>query len=366
VKWLICLCLISCGSRDSLPVEPISDPIEITPPSPVALPSVFPTVSFTATPTEVPTLEPTSTPIPTTTPFPETPTTEPITPTPTAAPTIQPTINATPISIKLMVASDIQEGNWSKTVRFEKTAQVIEKEKPDYVIAAGDLSNAKGTVADYQQLDKAWGRFKSIILPIPGNHDQVTDINNFYNYFAYMNYKGKGYFTKDIGAWTVIGLNYEFTSAHVFKAGDAQMVWLDSVLKNKPKGRPVLVFSHPPRYTRGDSGGYENAGKVSVVWDILLKYAPDVKIYIAGHVNGVYERWQVMDNNKKASVTGIRSFTVATGGTSSYKAGVAGDLLESTANVYGAMKLILRSNGYDWEYKPTEGYNFQDVGSFNF
>jgi Icc-related predicted phosphoesterase len=270
-------------------------------------------------------------------------------------------------AVKLMVASDIQEGTWSKTVRFEKTAQVIEAENPDWVIAAGDLSNSKGTVNDYAQLDKAWGRFKAKILPTLGNHDNLTNrAAPFYDYFSYMNYKGKGYFTKDLGAWTVIGLNYMATTANVFKAGDEQMLWLDNVLANKPKGRPVLVFSHPPRYTRGDKGGYENAGQVSVVWNVLLKYAPDVKIYIAGHTNGVYERWQPMDNKKLASATGIRSFLVATGGTSPYKAGVAGGLLESTAQVFGAMKLTLRPDGYDWDYKPISGYTYIDRGSFNF
>lgn len=276
-------------------------------------------------------------------------------------------LSSVPPPVTVMTASDVQSGSWSKTAKFEKTAQVIEKEKPDYVISAGDLSNAKGTTSDYAQLDKAWGRFKSIILPIPGNHDLHTNRTGaFYDYFSYMNYRGKGYFTKDIGNWTIIGLNYMATTANSFKAGDAQMVWLENVMKNKPKGRPVLFYSHPPRYTRVDKGGYENAGKISVVWDVMMKYAPDVKIYIAGHSNGNYERWQPMDNKKQYSTTGIRSFLVATGGMSPYKMGTAGGLLESNAQVYGAMKLILRYNGYDWEYKPIDGYTFSDKGSVNF
>lgn len=282
-------------------------------------------------------------------------------------------------SVKFMVASDIQEGSWSKTVRFEKTAQVIEKENPDYVISAGDLSNSRGTANDYLQFDRAWGRFKNKILAVPGNHDYKTDkANPFFDYFngvssmkglpevgTHAGIRGKGYFAINVGAWTIIGLNF-YANGHSYTAGDAQMTWLENTMKNKPKGRPVLFYSHPPRYTRVDKGGYENAGKISVVWDVMMKYAPDVKIYIAGHSNGNYERWQPMNNKKLADANGIRSFLVATGGTSPYKGGTAGGLLESTAQLFGAMKLVLRPNGYDWDYKPIDGYTFTDKGSLNF
>ena len=40
--------------------------------------------------------------------------------------------------------------------------------------------------------------------------------------------------------------------------------------------------------------------------------------------------------------------------------------LEKTGNARGALKLTLRPNGYDWEFKPAEGYSFTDSGSLDF
>jgi hypothetical protein len=269
-------------------------------------------------------------------------------------------------TVVTMVASDVQEGKWSSSAKFEKTAQVIEKENPDFVISAGDLSNSRGSVDDYNQLDKAWGRFKTKILPVPGNHDYVAkNAVPFFDYFSNISPRNKGYYVANVGAWMVIGLNWYADSSHKFGKQDAQMVWLADVMKKKPIGMPVLFFSHGPRYTKA-SGHPEDQNGVSIAWDIMLKYKPDVKIFVGGHLNGIYERWKPMDNNKKYDKNGIRSFLVATGGASPYSAGNTDTLLESTAKVYGAMKLVLRSNGYDWEFKPIEGSTFTDKGSLDF
>jgi 3',5'-cyclic AMP phosphodiesterase CpdA len=262
----------------------------------------------------------------------------------------------------------VQSGSWSTSAKYEKTAQVIERENPSWVISAGDLSNSLGSASNYAQFHKAWGKFKGKILSVPGNHDYMTDgANPFFDYFgASAGVRGKGYYAKDVGAWTVIGLNWYANGQKGFKAGDEQMRWLDETMKKKPVGRPVLFFAHPPRYTRCANCGYENAGKVSVVWDVMLKYRGDVKIYIAGHANGIYERWVPMNNVKQASATGIRQFIVATGGAGPYKTGVASGLCEAAANAYGAMRLVLRQDGYDWEYKTIPGITYTEKGSFNF
>jgi|GEM_PF-1059540 len=278
-------------------------------------------------------------------------------------------------TVVVMAAGDIQSGTWSTTATFEKTAQVVEANDPDFVFGEGDMSNASGTASDYAQYDKAWGRFKAKTYAVSGNHD--NDSSAFYDYFngagvndgipapgRHTGPRGKGYFSVNVGSWLLIGLD-PYSQGGTFRAGDAQMVWLDSVLAAKPVGVPVVVIHHAPRYTKG-SGHGDNGANVSVAWDVLLKYKPDVRLFLCGHQNGIYERWVAMNNSKAAMADGIVSFTVATGGMSPYNAGAPDALMPVTAKIYGALKLTLRPNGYDYDFKPIPGSTFTDKGSVNF
>ncbi len=278
-------------------------------------------------------------------------------------------------TVVVMAAADVQSGAWSPTVNAEKTAKVIEQNNPDFVIAPGDLSNASGTASDYAQYHKSWGRFRDKTYCVSGNHDKSS--NAFFDYFngpgqddgvptagRHTGPRGKGYFSVNMGKWMLIGLN-PYATGGKFTRGDEQMTWLEETMRVKPKGVPVVVIEHAPRYTKA-AGHDENSTEVSIAWDIFMAHKPDVRLFVTGHMNGVYERWKPMNNKKAEASDGIRSFTVATGGAGSYAAGTPDKLLEKSKKIYGALKLTLRSDGYDWDFKPIEGSTFSDTGTFDF
>jgi acid phosphatase type 7 len=286
-------------------------------------------------------------------------------------------------SVVLLAAGDVQNGPWSARATFERTAQVIDQVAHDFVLGLGDLSNVRGTPSDYAQLHKAWGRHKPKMLVVPGTHDGRRPDGScggdaFYDYFngagradgvpapnAHAGARGKGYFARDLGPWLLIGLSFCAQRADRFVAGDAQMKWLAEVMRAKPAGKPVIVIEHAPRYTKS-SGHKEDEARVSVAWEILLRHKPDVRVFLCGHMNGVYERWVPMDNARRADKDGIRSFTVGTGGQSPYVVGRPDALLEKTARAYGVLRLTLREHGYDWEFRSIAGRTFTDAGSTSF
>jgi acid phosphatase type 7 len=286
-------------------------------------------------------------------------------------------------AVVLLAAGDVQDGPWSARATFERTAQVIDRLPHDLVLGLGDLSNVRGTASDYAQLDKAWGRHKAKLLVVPGTHDGRRPDGScggdaFYDYFngagrtagvpapgAHAGARGQGYFVRDLGRWLLIGLNFCAQRTDRFVAGDAQMRWLTAVMRAKPAGKPVVVIVHAPRYTKS-SGHREDAARVSVAWEILLRHKPDVRLLLCGHMNGVYERWVPMDNARRADRDGIRSFTVGTGGQRPYAVGRPDALLEKTAQAHGVLRLTLRPRGYDWEFRSIAGKSFTDKGSTSF
>jgi hypothetical protein len=301
-----------------------------------------------------------------------------------AAPDARPSPETRPASapaappVVVMAAGDIQSGPWSRRATYERTAQVLDANPHDVVLGLGDMSNDRGSPADYAQLDRAWGRHRSKLMAVPGSHDFIASADAFYDYFngkgradglpaagTHAGPRGRGYFAVHIGAWLLIGLNYCLAPSERFSPGDVQMRWLAQVMQSKPTGQPVIVISHTPRYTKA-SNHRENEAAVSVPWEILLRHKPDVRLFLCGHMNGVYERWVSMDNTRRADPAGIRSFTVGTGGQSPYRPGTPDLLLQRTAAVYGALRLVLRADGYDWEFKAVAGSSFHDRGEVRF
>jgi hypothetical protein len=61
---------------------------------------------------------------------------------------------------------------------------------------------------------------------------------------------------------------------------------------------------------------------------------------------------------------GIRSFVVGTGGISLYPfTGTAPNVEAWNDRTYGVLKMVLHSNGYDFEFVPVAGGTFTDTGS---
>jgi calcineurin-like phosphoesterase family protein len=236
-----------------------------------------------------------------------------------------------------------------------KTAALIEK-IPGTVFATGDLAYEYGSEKEFKECyDPTWGRFKDRTLPAPGNHEYLSA--NAAPYYAYWGRAagepGNGYYSVQLGNWRVISLNSNIDVG----AGSKQEQWLRNELKTYP-ARCTLAFWHHP-FTSSGSYGYNP--NMRYIFQAL--YEAGIDVVINGHAH-VYERLAPHDAQEQADpARGIRVFVVGTGG--GIPLGFDAVLPISEArqrDVFGVLKLTLRSDGYSWDFIPIEGQTFHDAG----
>ena len=140
--------------------------------------------------------------------------------------------------------------------------------------------------------------------------------------------------------------------------------WLSSDLAATPK-QCVGFYTHHPRYSSMRHG---NSGFIDPIWDLL---ADDdrVRFVLNAHDHG-YERFAPMDRHGRFDLSGLRSFTVGTGGVSHYdlstlKANsevlVLGSGGYANTDAYGVLVIDLLDDGFVWEMK-TVGLGTVDEG----
>jgi hypothetical protein len=231
------------------------------------------------------------------------------------------------------------------------------------VFTLGDNAYNSGSASEYTNCyDPSWGRVKSRTRPTPGNHEYGTA--NAAGYFGYFGSAAgdpaKGYYSYDLGAWHIIVLNSNSSCTTIScAAGSAQEQWLRADLGANSKAC-TLAYWHHPRFNSGASHGNNIA--VAPFWDALYQYGAE--IILNGHEH-VYERFGPQTPNATPdATTGIRQFTVGTGGAGLYS---FSSTIQPNSEVrnntsMGVLKLTLRSGGYDWQFIPATG-TFTDSGS---
>jgi hypothetical protein len=86
-------------------------------------------------------------------------------------------------------------------------------------------------------------------------------------------------------------------------------------------------------------------------------------VVLTGHEHN-YERFAKMDASGNASSTGIRQFIVGTGGKSFRSMSATKPNSEVRMNdTHGVLKMVLRPDGYDFEFLPVAGKTWTDRGS---
>jgi hypothetical protein len=225
------------------------------------------------------------------------------------------------------------------------------------VFTAGDNAYPSGSDANYADCyHPTWGRHRARTRPAAGNHEYLTpEAAGHFNYFGpAAGERGKGYYSYELGMWHVVVLN----SNVPLDPGSAQNDWLRADLAASPK-QCVLAYWHHPRFSSGTVHGNQNL--VAPLWDALYEYGADV--VVAGHEH-VYERFAPQRPDGTADpATGIRQFTVGTGGAGTYTFGTIAANSEVRGTSRGVIKLTLRDVGYDWEFVPIAGQTFTDSGS---
>jgi len=120
------------------------------------------------------------------------------------------------------------------------------------VLSLGDNQYYCGSLAAYNTVyDPTWGRLKSITHPAVGNHEYLTAPGsggatgcdstnaNAAGYFSYFGSsagaQGQGYYSFNLGAWHLIALNSNCSSAGGCSATSPQGKWVAADKASPPK-----------------------------------------------------------------------------------------------------------------------------------
>ena len=106
----------------------------------------------------------------------------------------------------LLAAGDIVECSSGDS---QLTADIINRFPGATVATLGDHAYDVGSREDFECYDKTWGKFKQRTRPSAGNHDYETaNAEGYFDYFgSRTGDSDKGYYTYQLGSWSMIALN---------------------------------------------------------------------------------------------------------------------------------------------------------------
>ena len=247
-----------------------------------------------------------------------------------------------------------------------EVAVLVDTVAPDVLFFLGDLQYPTGALADFRKyFEPAFGRFRAIIRPVPGNHEYLTpDGDGYFDYFnglgaadGIAGNRARGYYSFEAGRWHVVAINSNCDRIGGCAAGSAQERWLRGDLLAHP-GQCILAYWHHARFS---SGGHGDSPEMRAIWQTLENAGAD--LVLAGHDHD-YERFAPQrSDGARDDRDGIRSFVVGTGGFNLRAFGRARSVSEVRFNdAYGVLRLTLDSAGYSWRFLSTPGGRTRDEG----
>ncbi len=250
----------------------------------------------------------------------------------------------TPPPAHLLAAGDIAD---CSSDGDEATAKLLDS-LPGTIATLGDNVYPFASAQNFAQcFDPSWGRHKTRIRPAAGNHDYEQSSDAYYSYFgAAAGGFGKGFYSYDLGAWHLIVLNAEISTA----ATSEQIQWLNGDLAAAPHSC-TLAYWHEPRFSSGPHG--DSIG-LQPLWQIL--YDANTDVILSGHDHD-YERFAPQTPDGMAdAVRGIREFVVGTGGSSHYQFVTTRPNSEfRSSTMFGVLSLALSDGRYDWKFIGIDG-----------
>lgn len=230
------------------------------------------------------------------------------------------------------------------------------------LLTLGDTVYEDGTPSQFRKCyEPNWGAFRPRTRPVAGNHDyEQKGAPGYHAFFGpQAGETGRGWYSYDLAGWHLVALNSNCEAVGGCQAGSAQEQWLRADLAAHP-APCTLAYWHHPRFSSGTKHGSDP--RVAGLWEALFDAGADV--VLAGHEHN-YERFAALDPTGTLDPdTGIREFVVGTGGRSHY--GFGSPLPGSEArnsDTFGALRIALRPDGYDWRFLPVRGASFSDAGS---
>ncbi len=127
------------------------------------------------------------------------------------------------------------------------TARLIGRHLPrQHVLTLGDNAYPDNSPADFAKYyAPTWGRFTSITLPSPGNHEYRTP--NASGYFGY--FHRPAYYAHAEGSWLLLSLDSVCGEIGGCTRTSPQGKWLAAKLAQTTR-RCILAFFHHPRNQR--------------------------------------------------------------------------------------------------------------------
>jgi hypothetical protein len=197
----------------------------------------------------------------------------------------------------------------------------------------------------------------SIVRPTAGPTHDVTSCTDLL-YEVYFGRAAMRLYSFDIGAWHIISLpsaayDYGCDTAGVLAALNADL--------NASTQPCTLAFFHEPYWTRPTS---EHSRETALRPWIQALYDHNAELVVQGH-NHDYQRFAPHDpSDNLERARGLRAFVVGTGGISLYNfTGTVPNVAASNDTTYGALKLVLHANSYDFQFVRAAGGSFTDSGS---
>ncbi len=256
---------------------------------------------------------------------------------------------------RVLAAGDIGECGGAAP----ETAELLEQVQGPF-LALGDIAYPKGAPQDYAECyDPYYGPFKERTLPVPGNHDYMTDAGKpYFDYFGpAAGTQEQPWYSRDVGGWHIVFLdsNCEFIGGCDEQSPQYQWLRDDLAATQSPC---VAAVWHHPRYS---SSEYGDNSEVAPMFQALVDAGGD--LVLNGHAH-FYERYPRMGGDGKRSPSGMREFIVGSGGANLYPFATINPESEVRWNQgHGVLQLDLLADGYNWRYLPTDTGVVVDSGS---
>ncbi len=258
----------------------------------------------------------------------------------------------------LLAAGDVAD---CESTGDEATAVLLGRTKGT-IATLGDNVYENGSAEEFANCYlPSWGRFKQRTRPAPGNHDYRTaGAAGYFDYFGTRAGPGRrGWYSYDLGAWHLVALNSNCSSAGGCEPGSPQQHWLDADLVAHSK-KCTLAYWHHARFSSGSHG---DDASVDGLFRTLYDRGADV--VLVGHDHD-YERFDPQDPDGAVDpARGLREFVVGTGGRNHTPLARPPSATSKVRNAttFGVLKLTLSPGRYSWSFLAADPTGFADGGS---
>ena len=248
----------------------------------------------------------------------------------------------------------------------ELTGQLMTRllnDTPDSIaVTFGDNSNDDGAEREYDCFNRsAWGALNSRLYPTPGNHDYGTDkvLPFYFLYFVNAGAPGVGYYAYDFGSWRIYAINSELIAP---SARQQQLDWLEEELRVHSRNKCTFAYFHRPPFS---SGNFASPAWAMPIFRKLYKYGVD--LVATGHEHFFAALPPLDPDGVVDRATGIPMLIAGTGGAVFFgrpprlRYADAGEVV--VARSLGILKVMFRSDAYEWAFVPVNASDPSPSGS---